>query len=177
MNKRLQVEYPVAEMITGLNIVKTQSQLALGGFSKELDNTDVRSAGHAIECRLHAEDPSRWFIPSPGMIEVFRMPTGSSCMRIDDGMQQGTAATSYYDPLIAELTCQGEIRARARNLMLRALSETRISGLTTIVDLLNDFIASPYFDAGKLQTNTIELLMQEASRTEVARKPARDRSG
>lgn len=177
MNTRLQVEHPVTEMITGLDIVKMQLQLALGGFSEELGNTEVCPSGHAIECRIHAEEPSRGFRPSPGRIEVFRMPTESPCVRIDTGVQQGTAITAYYDPLIAKLTCHGKTRAKAREVMLRALAETRISGLMTNVDFLKDFVASPYFDADKLQTKAIELFMKDTNHRDVARNPAPARTG
>jgi len=133
MNTRIQVEHPVTEVATGIDIVKEQIWIANKGDTA-LTQTDIKPLGHVIECRINAEDPSKNFQPSPGIISVCHQPSGFRT-RVDGAIFQGSKVTPYYDSLICKLICQGRNRTEAIQRMLRALDEFVIEGITTTIDL------------------------------------------
>ena len=133
MNTRIQVEHPVSEVVTGIDIVKEQISIASKGYTS-LNQTDVISRGHAIECRINAEDPSKKFQPSPGIISVCHQPSGFRT-RIDGAIFQGCKISPHYDSLICKLICQGRNRTEAIQRMIRSLNEFVIEGITTTIDL------------------------------------------
>ena len=131
MNTRIQVEHTVTEMATGLDLVREQVLIA-AGEPLWLRQEDVRLTGHAIECRINAEDPSNGFLPSPGRITSYREPGGPG-VRVDSGVTVGSEIPALYDPLVAKLIVQGVNREHARRRMLRALDEFEIGGITTLL--------------------------------------------
>jgi acetyl-CoA/propionyl-CoA carboxylase biotin carboxyl carrier protein len=131
MNTRIQVEHTVTELVTGLDLVREQVLIA-AGQPLSLRQEDVRLAGHAIECRVNAEDPSNGFLPAPGRITGYREPSGPG-VRVDSGVDAGREVVGLYDPLIAKLCVHGVDREHARRRMLRALDEYRIDGVTTLL--------------------------------------------
>ena len=151
MNTRIQVEHPVTEMVTGTDLVGLQLKLALGQLEAG-DLPEIRSDGHAIECRIYAEDPARNFLPSPGLLKCFRMPAASEHVRIDTGVREGDSITPFYDPMIAKLICRGSDRASAIEAALRALEDVRIDGVRTNVEFLKAALAHPGFVAGDIHT-------------------------
>src|SRR6185295_11644462 len=112
MNTRIQVEHPVSEMITGLDLVGLQIRLARGDDLSGLTQEAIRRSGHAIECRIYAENPAKNFLPSPGPLKVFVPPEGEG-IRVDTGVREGDAVTIHYDPMIAKLIAHGADRAQA----------------------------------------------------------------
>ncbi|XWN38028.1 MAG: acetyl-CoA carboxylase biotin carboxylase subunit [Balneola sp.] len=148
MNTRLQVEHPVTEMISGVDLVATQILVAEG---KELPFTqdDLKINGHSIECRIYAEDPSDNFLPSTGMLHKHRVPTGDG-IRVDAGVEEGQEVTINYDPMISKLTVHGKDRKAAISKMLRALDEYEIAGCKTTIPFCEftlkhkDFIEAKY---------------------------------
>jgi acetyl-CoA carboxylase biotin carboxylase subunit len=155
VNARLQVEHPVTEMVTGVDIVEQQLRLA-AGEPLALDAAEVRGRGAAIECRVNAEDPSRDFQATPGRLDVFRMP-GGPFTRIDTHCFTGGSVSPFYDPLMAKVITWGPDRPRALDRMARALAEVRIEGpgLCDNTGLLRAVVAEPEFAAG---THTTQLL-------------------
>jgi len=133
MNTRVQVEHPVTEMVTGIDIIKEQIWIAFTG-NTALKQTDINPRGHAIECRINAEDPSKNFQPSPGTIGMCHQPSGFRT-RVDGAIYQGYKITPYYDSMICKLICQGRNRIEAIQRMQRSLDEFVIEGITTTVDL------------------------------------------
>ncbi len=133
MNTRVQVEHPVSEMVTGIDIVKEQIWIAYSG-NTALNQTDVNPRGHAIECRINAEDPSKNFQPSPGLIGMCHQPSGFRT-RVDGAIYQGYKVTPYYDSMICKLICHGRNRTEAIQRTLRSLDEFVIEGITTTIDL------------------------------------------
>jgi len=133
MNTRVQVEHPVTEMATGIDIIKEQIWIANKGDTA-LTQEDIKPSGHVIECRINAEDPSKNFQPSPGLITVCHQPSGFRT-RVDGAIFQGCKVTPYYDSLICKLICKGRNRTEAIQRMLRALDEFVIEGITTTIDL------------------------------------------
>jgi len=161
MNTRLQVEHPVTEMITGLDIVEMQLLLALGDDVDRLKALRPAKSGHAIECRIYAEDPNQKFYPSPGTITRYRMPKTSDNVRIDTGVFEGSMITPYYDPLIAKLTCCGKTRAQALDALHDALGVVDIQGVKTNTEFLGELVGSDAFTKGRLHTRMIDELMEE----------------
>ena len=133
MNTRVQVEHPVSEMVTGIDIVKEQIWIAFTGDTA-LKQSDVNPRGHAIECRINAEDPSKGFQPSPGSIGMCHQPSGFRT-RVDGSIYQGYKVTPYYDSMICKLICHGRNRTEAIQRTLRSLDEFVIEGITTTIDL------------------------------------------
>ncbi len=133
MNTRVQVEHPVSEMVTGIDIIKEQIWIAYAGETA-LEQSDVNPRGHAIECRINAEDPSNNFQPSPGTITMCNQPSGFRT-RVDGAIFQGYKVTPYYDSLICKLICHGRNRTEAIQRMNRSLDEFVIDGITTTIPL------------------------------------------
>jgi len=146
MNTRIQVEHTVTEMATSLDLVREQVLIA-AGEPLWLRQEDVRLTGHAIECRINAEDPSNGFLPSPGRITSYREPGGPG-VRVDSGVTAGSEIPALYDPLVAKLIVQGVNREHARRRMLRALDEFEIGGITTLLGFHRALLEHPCFAEG-----------------------------
>jgi len=153
MNTRVQVEHPVTEMVTGFDIVKEQLLVA-SGQQLSFKQSDVVLRGHAIECRINAED-SKTFIPSPGLIEQFHMPGGPG-IRVETHIYNGYVVPPYYDSMIGKLIAHGEDRASAIARMRTALNELVIGGINCNIPLLLDIINDPGFDAGSQNIHYLE---------------------
>tara|TARA_B100001173_G_C16005597_1_gene555417 strand:+ start:92 stop:1429 length:1338 start_codon:yes stop_codon:yes gene_type:complete len=133
MNTRVQVEHPVTEVVTGIDIIKEQIFIAFSG-NTALTQNDINPRGHAIECRINAEDPSKNFQPSPGTISMCHQPSGFRT-RVDGSIYQGYTITPYYDSMVCKLICHGRNRNEAIQRMLRSLDEFILEGITTTIDL------------------------------------------
>ena len=151
MNTRIQVEHPVSEVVTGIDIVKEQISIAAKGYTS-LNQTDIIPRGHAIECRINAEDPSKNFQPSPGTISVCHQPSGFRT-RVDGAIFQGCKISPYYDSLICKLICHGRNRAEAIQRTLRSLDEFVIEGITTTIDLHKKIINHQKFINSNFNVN------------------------
>ena len=156
MNTRIQVEHPVTEMIAGVDLVGLQLRLARGDDLSGLLETPVAARGHAIECRLYAENPSRNFLPSPGPLEVFAPPPTGADLRLDTGVREGDRITHFYDPMIAKLIARGADRQGAIERMLAALDRFRIAGIATNISFLRRVVAHEAFRAGHTHTGFVE---------------------
>ena len=154
MNTRIQVEHPVTEMVTGVDLIALQLQLAMDQLHFE-DITIPKPRCHAIECRIYAEDATRNFLPSPGRLTEFRTPENSSNVRVDTGVREGDTITPFYDPMIAKLICRGESREEAIATALRALDATSISGVSTNIAYLKAILNHREFSAGRVHTGFI----------------------
>jgi len=154
MNTRLQVEHPVTEMVTGVDIVKEQIRIARGRKLRYAQE-DITLNGWAIECRINAEDPYNSFLPSTGQISSVIMPSGPG-VRVDTGVYAGFTITPYYDALISKLICWGETRGEAILRMRRALEEFRILGVKTNIPFHQTVLDSPRFIAGQFDTRFVE---------------------
>jgi acetyl-CoA/propionyl-CoA carboxylase, biotin carboxylase, biotin carboxyl carrier protein len=154
MNTRIQVEHTVTEMATGLDLVREQVLIA-AGEPLWLRQEDVRLTGHAIECRINAEDPSNGFLPSPGRITSYREPAGPG-VRVDSGVAAGSDVPGLYDPLVAKLIVQGVDREHARRRMLRALGEFEIGGLSTLLGFHRALLEHPCFVEGATCHGVVE---------------------
>jgi 3-methylcrotonyl-CoA carboxylase alpha subunit len=168
MNTRLQVEHPVTEMITGLDLVEWQLRVA-AGEPLPLDQSRTAFRGHAIEARIYAEDPVRGFLPATGRLTHLRWPAESPMVRIDTGVRAGDEISVHYDPMIAKLIVGGEDRAAAVRNLRSALAVTQIAGPRHNVEFLRAIAAHPAFAAGDLDTSFIdrhraELLPESADR-------------
>ncbi len=153
MNTRIQVEHPVTEMITGIDLVKEQLKIA-DGKKLKIEQANVRFKGHAIECRINAEDPEK-FIPSPGLVKTCYLPGGYG-VRVDTAMINGYIIPADYDSLIAKVVCWGEDRKEAISRMKRALDEIVFEGVQTTVGFQKKILSDPDFVEGKLSTRFIE---------------------
>lgn len=154
MNTRLQVEHPVTEQITGLDLVKLQLKIAEGEplpFKQE----DLSIHGHAIEVRVYAEDPANNFLPDIGVLKTYRRPQGHG-VRVDDGFEQGMAIPFYYDPMIAKMICHDETRERAIEKMIRAIDEYEITGVETTLGFCHFVMKHDAFRSGKFSTKFVE---------------------
>lgn len=160
MNTRIQVEHPVTEMNTGLDLVSMQVQLA-NGTLQSLQQSDVHRHGHAIECRIYAENPSKNFMPSPGRLERFDLPTLSEGIRVDCGYRAGDQITFFYDPMIAKVICHAETRHAAIDRMIVALDCSRVEGLHTNIPFLRAILDHRDFRAGEVFTGFIDTHNQE----------------
>jgi acetyl-CoA/propionyl-CoA carboxylase biotin carboxyl carrier protein len=154
MNTRIQVEHTVTELVTGLDLVREQVLIA-AGEPLSLRQDDVRLTGHAIECRINAEDPSNGFLPTPGRITSYREPGGPG-IRVDSGVAAGSEVVGLYDPLIAKLVVHGVDREHARRRMLRALDEYEIGGVTTLLGFHRALLEHACFIAGQTCHGVVE---------------------
>ncbi|MDP6530163.1 MAG: acetyl-CoA carboxylase biotin carboxylase subunit [Gemmatimonadota bacterium] len=158
MNTRLQVEHPVTEETTGVDLVKEQVRVAAGEPLSIADKIAPR--GHAIECRIYAEDPARGFLPSVGTIEFMRLPSGPG-VRNDGGVYPGFEVPIFYDPMLAKLITHGATREEARVRMLRALIEYRMEGPITNIPYLRWILEHPDFRENRVNTNWLEAHQEE----------------
>jgi len=155
MNTRIQVEHPVTETVTGVDLVAMQIDLARGTLARPLQ-PDIATRGHAIECRLYAENPAKMFMPSPGTLDIFRMPDDITDIRIDAGYREGEEITQYYDPMIAKLIAWGEDRDAARARAAEALGDMRVEGIRSNREFLIACLNDPMFSAGDVHTGFID---------------------
>ncbi len=153
MNTRLQVEHPVTELVTGFDLVREQFQVAIGA-PLSFTQDDVRWVGHAIECRIYAEDPANNFFPSPGTITHLREPAGPG-IRIDSGVANLSEVSIYYDPMIAKLAVWGRTRDEAIERLRRALDEYQVAGITTTLPFFREVVRDEEFVAARLDTGFI----------------------
>src|SRR5262249_30535745 len=151
---RIQVEHTVTEVVTGLDLVREQLLIA-AGEPLSLSQRDVELRGHAIECRINAEDPSAGFLPSPGRITSYREPAGPG-VRVDSGVTAGSEVSALYDPMVAKLIVHDVDREHARRRMLRALGEFELGGVTSLVGFLRALLSHPDFAAAKTCRDLIE---------------------
>jgi acetyl-CoA carboxylase biotin carboxylase subunit len=159
VNARLQVEHPVTELTTGIDLVHQQLRIAAGeklGFSQE----EVSQRGHALECRIYAEDPANNFLPSSGRISYLREPVGPG-IRLDGGVYAGFEVPIYYDPILAKLITWGETRAQACARMKQALEDYIIMGIKTTIPFLREVVQHPVFLEGKISTHFIPRYFSE----------------
>jgi acetyl-CoA/propionyl-CoA/long-chain acyl-CoA carboxylase, biotin carboxylase, biotin carboxyl carrier protein len=176
MNTRIQVEHTITELVTGIDLVREQVLIA-AGEPTALRQDELRFRGHAIECRINAEDPSSGFLPSPGVLTRYREPSGPG-VRVDSGVLEGSEVSGLYDPLVAKLCVWDTDRARARARMLRALDEFEIEGVHTLLGFHRALLRSPCFAAGETCHGVVESeeLAQQAEQlshrtTTIARSP------
>jgi acetyl-CoA carboxylase biotin carboxylase subunit len=153
VNARLQVEHPITELVTAVDLVKQQIRIA-SGEKLLLTQRDVRQRGHAIECRIYAEDPENNFFPSSGKILFMKEPTGPG-VRHDCGIYSGFDVSVFYDPILSKVITWGETREDARKRMILALSDYTILGIKTSIEFLASVMAHPEFVTGNTQTNFI----------------------
>jgi acetyl-CoA carboxylase biotin carboxylase subunit len=154
MNTRVQVEHPITEAITGVDIVKTMLRAAAGerlGIAQD----ELRIRGHAIEARIYAEDPEQGFAPSPGRISVYRPPDGIG-IRVDSGVYQGATVSVFYDPMVAKLVAWGQDRGEAIDRLRRALSEFVVKGIKTSIPFHQRLLRHPVFLSGRYDTGFID---------------------
>ncbi|MBW0176225.1 MAG: hypothetical protein RJA54_663 [Pseudomonadota bacterium] len=151
MNTRLQVEHPVTEEVTGIDLVKRQIEIASTG-KLNLQQKDITFFGHAIECRINAEDPSKDFLPSAGTIKTYNQPSGPGT-RVDSCVFQGCKIPPYYDSLVAKLICHGRDRASAISRLKRSLDEFVIEGVSTTIDLHKKILRNEDFVNSKYDVN------------------------
>ena len=154
MNTRLQVEHPVTELVTGIDLVRSQLLVAAG---EDLDygQNDIQLKGHAIECRVNAENPAKNFMPAPGHIGAYREPSGPG-VRVDSGTEPNSDIPQAYDPLVSKVISYGADREEARRRMLRALSEYEIEGIKTTIPFHRLMLADERFASGDYHTGTVE---------------------
>ena len=157
INPRIQVEHAVTEMVTGIDLVRRQIRIAAGEpLNKK--QTDIIFAGHAIECRINAEDPEMAFRPSPGFIDSYHAPGGPR-VRVDSGVCAGETVQEYYDPMIAKVIAHGRTRGDAIKIMRRALAEFRIDGIATNISFHKQILNNPHFCSGNIDTQFIHKRM------------------
>ena len=154
MNTRIQVEHPVTEMVTGLDLIKEQIFIA-AGEKLRFKQEDIRISGHAIECRLNAENPEKNFMPCPGKIEYLHLPGGNG-IRIDSAIFSGYTIPPNYDSMIAKIIVFAKDRESAIDKMRSALGEVNVEGITTNLDYQYDIVTHPVFRSGEINTNFIE---------------------
>jgi acetyl-CoA/propionyl-CoA carboxylase biotin carboxyl carrier protein len=158
MNTRLQVEHTVTEMVTGLDLVALQIAIAHG---ERIDLSEIRPQGHAFQCRINAEDPSRNFLPGPGRLTGYREP-GGPFVRVDAGVREGKEIPPDYDSMFAKVIVSGEDRERARRRMLRSLAEYRVDGIPTTIPLHRWILETDDFRAGRHTTTWLERELRDA---------------
>lgn len=154
MNTRLQVEHPVTEMVTGIDLVEQQIRIA-AGEKLALSQDDIVMTGHAVEARVYAEDPANGFLPTGGPVLGLSEPTGAG-VRVDSGLAAGTVVGSDYDPMLAKVIAYGDDRAAALHTLDRALADTAVLGVTTNTEFLRFLLADPDVAAGRLDTGLLD---------------------
>ena len=157
MNTRIQVEHPVTEAVTGVDLVKAQLRLA-AGEPLPFAQADLRLAGHALEARVYAEDPARGFLPSPGRIGVFRPPAGPG-VRVDAGVEAGDTVTTHYDALLAKVIAFGADRGEALARLTRAVDEFAVSGVATTLPFHRRLVRHEAFRAGRYDTGVVDQVL------------------
>lgn len=158
INPRIQVEHGITEAVTGIDLVRTQIRIA-AGEALNLTQQDISFTGHAIECRINAEDPDNKFMPSPGQITFLHEPSGPR-VRFDSGVTAGLAIEPYYDSMIAKIIVHGRNRGDAIKIMERALHEFRIDGVKTTISLHEKILRDTYFRTGNIDTQFIKKRMK-----------------
>jgi acetyl-CoA carboxylase biotin carboxylase subunit len=158
MNTRLQVEHPVTEMVTGIDLVREQIRIAAGEHLM-LKQEDIRWIGSAIECRVYAEDPEKNFLPSPGKITRLRTPSGPG-VRDDSGVYEGWEVPIYYDPMISKLATWGASREEAIGRMKRALGEYHVGGIRTTIPFFLSVLDDAEFVSGDIDTGFIARFLE-----------------
>jgi len=158
MNTRLQVEHPVTEMITGLDLVKLQLQIA-AGEPLQIDQSEIKLTGHAVECRVNAEDPET-FVPSPGLIDRYHPPGGPG-VRMDSHIYSGYFVPPHYDSMIGKLICHGSDRNVALARMRGALEELVIDGIKTNLPLQRKITGDKNFVSGNFNIHYLEKMLAE----------------
>ena len=153
MNTRIQVEHPVTEMVTGVDLVKEQIRIAAGERLK-IHQEDIQLKGHAIECRINAENPEKNFMPCPGTIEELHFPGGNG-VRIESALYNGYTIPACYDSMVAKVIVHGEDREDAIRKMRSALGEVVIDGITTNLDFQYEILSHPAFLSGEVNTHFI----------------------
>ena len=160
MNTRLQVEHPITEMVTGIDLAQSQIKIA-AGIPLDFQQEDIKPQGFSLECRIYAEDPDNDFMPSPGKIIHLRTPAGGLGVRDDNGVYEGYEVPLEYDPLLSKLITWGRTRAEAIHRMLRALSEYHVYGIKTTIPFFKRILLHPKFFAGDYNTHFISSLQKE----------------
>jgi acetyl-CoA carboxylase biotin carboxylase subunit len=160
MNTRIQVEHPVTELVTGVDLVQWQIRIARGERLTLDPEAMLRPRAHAIECRIYAEDPDNGFLPSPGTILKLRAPQGPG-VRDDSGATEGLAAPIFYDPMISKLITWGDDRPQALARMRRALREYEVHGIKTTIPFFTWALDDPDFLAGRFDTSFIDRKLAE----------------
>lgn len=155
MNTRVQVEHPVTEMITGVDIIKEQIRIA-EGTELSLKQKDIKISGHAIECRINAENPDKGFAPCPGLIDYLLLPAGGLGIRVDTAVYEGYEIPPYYDSMIAKVIVHGKDRKEAIEKMRRALYEFIIDGIDTNIEFQNRILKQKEYLAGEFDTSFLE---------------------
>jgi acetyl/propionyl-CoA carboxylase alpha subunit len=169
VNTRLQVEHPITECITGLDLVREQIRVAMGeplGYAQ----ADLSMTGAAVECRLYAEDPKQQFLPQSGKLVDFRVPEGLSFLRVDSGIERGSDISIHYDPMIAKVVTHGRNRSEATQRMIYALERLSVHGIETNREFLIQILRHPEYEAGRIHTHFIEQHMASALAAEVDKR-------
>jgi len=159
MNTRLQVEHPVTELVTGLDLVHLQIHIA-NGEPLPFRQEDIRVRGHAIECRIYAEDPDNNYFPSPGKITLLLLPSGPGIRR-DGGIYEGWTVPMEYEPLLAKLIGYGTDRDQTIARLTRALNEYFVGGIKTNIHLFRRILSNPDFRAAKIDTGFLDRLLRQ----------------
>lgn len=171
MNTRLQVEHPVTEMVTGIDLVRLQLEIAMG---KELPikQEDLRLEGHAIELRVYAEDPLNNFLPSTGTLEVYTLPEGEG-IRVDNGFREGMQVPIYYDPMLSKLVCYGKDRTEAIHRMRHAIAHYEVKGVETTLKFGKFVMQHPAFIGGDFDTHFVSKYYNPQAIAEEGKEKAR----
>jgi acetyl-CoA carboxylase biotin carboxylase subunit len=172
MNTRLQVEHPVTELVTGMDLVREQITVAAGAplsFTQE----EIRWHGHAIECRVYAEDPANNFFPSPGRITYLQVPFGPG-IRDDSGVEVNSEVSIHYDPLVSKLAAWGRTRAESIDRLQRALDEYQVGGIKTTLPFFREIVRDNEFKAGRLDTGFISRFNERRAAARDAKAETKD---